>query len=73
MESFTIFALARRCNIPIYSSAVCFSLAKRNTQEVMSAERKVELENITGKAVLKTLVDFEFPEGEPEFTEFLKN
>jgi hypothetical protein len=72
MESFTIFCLAKRSKIPIYASACCISLAKRNTQDCIMGERKSELEVICGKSVLKTLVDFKFPGGEPEFTDFVK-
>lgn len=72
MESFTIYALAKRSKEPIYASALCISLAKRNSDDCIMEDRKHFLEKECGKAVFDTLVGFEFPEGEPKYTNDLK-
>lgn len=43
----------------------------RKTNFALSDQQQTELEDLCGFAVLKALIDFEFPDGEPEFTSFM--
>lgn len=68
MESYTILATAKMAkHEDIFASAVAFVQLNRMQHESkeMSKPQQVEIEDLTGYGIMKSLVAFDFPGGEP--------
>lgn len=71
METFKLLSLGQSSSEDhkIYSCGAAIGLIDRNRgQKVIEAKRQKELEDLGGLAILKALTEFDFPEGEPEYT-----
>ena len=56
----------------IYAAGLCQAFFNRKTGEITKNELFRERELMAGKAALDTLINFKFPEGEPECTKELE-
>ena len=69
METFCLFHLASLSKEKIHACAAAIGLIQRDDPANFLPPRKCkELEDLGGLAILKSLTEFEFPKGEPEYT-----
>lgn len=69
MENFTVHALAQiSTNHDVFASSVSIVTMNLFDSNVIPLGKLAELEDLSGNAICKGLVDFDFPEGEPAWT-----
>lgn len=69
METFCLYHLGQLSKEKIHTCAAAIGLIKRDDPANMLSVRKTkELEDLGGLAILKSLAEYEFPTGEPDYT-----
>lgn len=70
MEDYLLDALgAMACKKDVYTASVNICIVSKFEGDlVLNAPKQCEIEDVTGYCLFKSLADFDFPEGEPQFT-----